>query len=194
MAVVTVSGTDRPITDPRQVSAFLADHGIWYRRFEGLDRLAGDVGDAAILAAFDAPIQEQMERGGYTTADVVDLAPTTPNLDAMLARFSSEHWHSEDEVRFIVEGRGIFHLNLPGAPVFSIETESGDLINVPAGTQHWFDLCSDKTIRCIRLFQDPAGWAPHYVDEGVHEDYTPVCWGPNYLTSDEDDVDSVVKL
>jgi 1,2-dihydroxy-3-keto-5-methylthiopentene dioxygenase len=99
----------------------------------------------------------------------------------MLAKFSKEHTHSEDEVRFTVRGSGVFHIHPPGGPVFAIQVESGDLINVPCGTQHWFDLCNDKTIRCIRLFQDKSGWTPHYIEQSVHERYTPVCLGPAYM-------------
>ena len=32
----------------------------------------------------------------------------------MLNRFNSEHWHDEDEVRFIIEGRGLFHIHPAG--------------------------------------------------------------------------------
>jgi 1,2-dihydroxy-3-keto-5-methylthiopentene dioxygenase len=86
-------------------------------------------------------------------------------------------------VRFTVKGSGVFHIHPKDGPVFAIQVESGDLINVPAGTQHWFDLCNDRTIRCIRLFLDPAGWAPHYVDAPVNERYTPLCLGPAYVKS-----------
>ena len=125
---------------------------------------------------------------------MISVDPETPGIDGMLEKFSKEHTHSEDEVRFTIKGAGIFHINPENGPVFAIQVESGDLINVPSGIQHWFDLCSDKTIRCIRLFQDPSGWTPHYVEDGVHENYAPVCWGPQYLTSDGGDIDSVVKL
>ena len=43
----------------------------------------------------------------------------------------------------------------------------GDLIRVPRGTHHWFDLCSERNIRAIRLFQDVSGWTPQYTDTGV---------------------------
>ena len=92
-----------------------------------------------------------------------------------------------------MNGGGMFHIHPDNGPVFAIQVESGDLINVPKGTKHWFDLCSDKTIRCIRLFLDPAGWSPHYTGSNVHEDYTPVCWGQNYLPH-EGHGDSVVKI
>ena len=119
--------------------------------------------------------------GGYVTADVIDVKPDTPGLDAMLEKFNKEHRHSEDEVRFIVKGRGVFHIHGDDDRVFAIQLDAGDWINVPRATRHWFDLCEDRTIRAIRLFQDKSGWTPHYVEGGVHGEYTPVCWGPEYV-------------
>jgi 1,2-dihydroxy-3-keto-5-methylthiopentene dioxygenase len=69
------------------------------------------------------------------------------------------------------------------------------MVNVPKDTKHWFDLCDDKTIRCIRLFQDPAGWTPHYVHNPINENYIPVCLGPNFIPPKEDDnSDPVVRV
>jgi 1,2-dihydroxy-3-keto-5-methylthiopentene dioxygenase len=112
---------------------------------------------------------------------VIDVFPDTPGLDAMLNRFNSEHWHDEDEVRFIVEGRGVFHVHPPGQPVFAVEVGPGDLIRVPRGTHHWFDLCNDRRIRAIRLFQNPSGWNPNYTHTGVDKGFQPICFGPAYL-------------
>ena len=135
----------------------------------------------AILAAYSDKINELKARGGYVTADVIDVHPGTPGLEGMLARFNSEHWHDEDEVRFIVEGRGLFHVHPSNGPVFAIEVEAGDLIRVPKGTLHWFDLCADRRIRAIRLFQDPSGWAPHYSSSGIDRGFQPVCFGPAFI-------------
>ena len=85
----------------------------------------------------------------------------------MLDRFRKEHTHSEDEVRFILKGRGIFHIHPESGPVFAIQVEGGDLINVPKGTRHWFDLCEERSIRAIRMFQDKTGWTPHYTEENA---------------------------
>src|SRR5262249_57418531 len=100
--------------------------------------------------------------------------------DAMLKKFSSEHWHDEDEVRLIVEGRGLFHIHPPGQAVFAIEVEAGDLIRVPRGTHHWFDLCGEKRIRAIRLFQDKSGWTPHYTESGGEAKVQPRRFGPSH--------------
>ena len=71
-----------------------------------------------------AKIDALKARGGYVTADVIDVTPETPSLEGMLAKFSREHWHDEDEVRFIIEGRGLFHIHPPVGPVFAIEVEA----------------------------------------------------------------------
>ncbi|MET0214434.1 MAG: cupin domain-containing protein [Vicinamibacterales bacterium] len=183
MAVVKIPAENRVLDAPGVVASFLATHGIDYERWT-LDRPVGeDATSEQVLQAYSPEIDALKARGGYRTADVIDVHPDTPNLDAMLAKFSREHWHDEDEVRFIVEGRGLFHIHPVGGPVFALEVEAGDLIRVPRGTHHWFDLCRERRIRAIRLFQDTSGWTPHYTDTGVDQGFQPVCFGPAYVSS-----------
>jgi 1,2-dihydroxy-3-keto-5-methylthiopentene dioxygenase len=185
MAIVNIpaqSGSEQStLRDRAEVTAFLAGHGIEFERWTPDRPVATDATPDAVLAAYAGEIETLKRRGGYTTADVIDVKPETPNLDTMLAKFSREHWHDEDEVRFIIEGRGLFHIHPAAGPVFAIEVESGDLIRVPRGTHHWFDLCGDRRIRAIRLFQDTSGWTPHYTESGVDQGFEPVCFGPAYV-------------
>jgi 1,2-dihydroxy-3-keto-5-methylthiopentene dioxygenase len=181
MATLTFPQEGRVVEDPEEISRFLAEVGIWYGRFEGTDSLAEETGDQEILDAYQAHIERLMAEGGYVTADVINVKPETPGLEAMLNRFNKEHWHDEDEVRFIVDGRGLFHVHPNEGPVFSLEVVKGDMIRVPRGTHHWFDLCADKTIRAIRLFQDPSGWTPHYTETGEETKFQPLCFGPSYI-------------
>ncbi|HWM92607.1 MAG TPA: cupin domain-containing protein [Thermoanaerobaculia bacterium] len=181
MATLTFPQERKVVEDPQEISRFLAGVGIWYSRFEGTDSLPEDASDAEILAAYKEPIQKLMAEGGYVTADVINVKSTTPGLDAMLSRFSKEHWHDEDEVRFIVHGRGLFHIHPPEGKTFSLEVVKGDMIRLPRGTHHWFDLCSDRTIRAIRLFQDQSGWTPHYTESGEDARFQPLCFGPSYI-------------
>jgi 1,2-dihydroxy-3-keto-5-methylthiopentene dioxygenase len=181
MATVTLRDENRVLDTPAEISGFLAPLGIWYRRFEGTDRLPENATDQEILDAYADPIEKLKAEGGYVIADVINVKPETPGLDAMLNRFSREHFHDEDEVRFIVQGRGLFHVHPQEGPVFSIEVVKGDMIRVPRGTHHWFDLCADRTIRAVRLFQDTSGWTPHYTESGVDAGYQPLCFGPAYM-------------
>ena len=129
------------------------------------------------------------------TADVVDVHPDIPNLQVLLDKFNKEHRHAEDEVRFIVKGSGIFYINPEtDAPLFSIELSTGDFINVPAGTKHWFDLCKDRTIRAIRLFKDQSGWTPLYTGDEIAAGYQPLCFGMNPLAGKGVLVEQAVKI
>jgi 1,2-dihydroxy-3-keto-5-methylthiopentene dioxygenase len=181
MALIRIPDENRTLRETSDVRTFLAARGIDYERWEGQPEVPDTSSSEEILAAYAPKIDELKTRGGYVTADVIDVKPETPNLDAMLLKFSSEHWHDEDEVRLIVEGRGLFHIHPTGGPVFAIEVERGDLIRVPKGTHHWFDLCGDRRIRAVRLFQDQSGWTPHYTKSGVDARFQPVCFGPAYF-------------
>lgn len=181
MALVRIPEENRSISDPAQVSAYLAERSIDYEQWTPARSLPIGAPADAILSAYREKIDALKAQGGYVTADVIDVHAETPNLETMLAKFRSEHWHDEDEVRLIVEGRGLFHVHPPNQPVFAIEVEAGDCIRVPRGTHHWFDLCGDKRIRAIRLFQDMAGWTPHYTASGVDGQFQPLCFGPSYI-------------
>jgi 1,2-dihydroxy-3-keto-5-methylthiopentene dioxygenase len=178
MAVLRIPDEDRTLTDADEIKAHLAGVGIDYERWASTSALGSDPSDEELLAAYAPDIERLTAEGGYTAVDVIDLSPDTPNLDVMLAKFSSEHWHDEDEVRLIIEGRGVFHLNPSESEILAVEVRGGDFMRVPRGTKHWFDLCGERRIRAIRLFQDPAGWTPLYTHSDIDSDYQPLCLGP----------------
>lgn len=120
--------------------------------------------EALPLDGFDAPLRDLMDRNGYLTQDEVALRPDTPNLDAICAKFVDEHLHTDDEVRFVLEGEGVFDIRSTDDRWMHVTVEPGDLIVVPAGRNHRFYLTDAKTIRCKRLFKDEAGWVPVYRD------------------------------
>ena len=181
MAIVTIPDENRTLRDIEAITGYLSGIGIDYERWEPSHPLPSDATHEQILAAYAAEIERLKARGGYVTSDVIDVNPRTPGLDEMLARFNREHWHDEDEVRFIIHGRGLFHIRPRQGSVIAIEVEPGDLIRVPRGTWHWFNLCSDREVRAIRLFQDPAGWTPQYTESRVDSNYQPVCLGASYF-------------
>ena len=178
MAIVRIPSEERTIAGDAEVREALGRIGITYERWEATRPVEAGAPPSDVLEAYAPEIERLKQSGGYVTADVIDVTPLTPGLDAMLARFSREHWHDEDEVRFIVKGSGLFHIHPRGGPVHAIEVAAGDLIRVPRGTWHWFDLCASREIRAIRLFQDQAGWTPNYTDSGAEKGYEPLCLGP----------------
>src|SRR5579863_3573249 len=101
MAVVTIPEAQRTIRDAAEIASFLAANDIEYERTSAAAHLPAGSPAEAVLAPYKDKIDEMKARGGYVTADVIDVTAATPNLDAMLNKFNSEHWHDEDEVRFI---------------------------------------------------------------------------------------------
>src|SRR5687767_7306887 len=180
MAIVDVPKKNIRYTEADDIAAYLGGIGIDYERWDNIGEIGPDASDEEILKFYSAEIESLKQKGGYVTADLINVTPETPGLDEMLAKFDREHWHDEDEVRFIVKGRGLFHIAPVNGDVVLIEMEAGDLIRVPRGTRHWFNLCGDRTIRAIRLFQDASGWTPHYTESGIDAGYEPVCFGPGY--------------
>lgn len=189
MAILTIPDENRALQDYDKVRDFLAGINIDYEHWEPVADLQHDASYDEILSAYSKQINELKRRGGYVSADVITVNKDTPGLDAMLAKFNIEHRHDEDEVRYILSGRGLFHIHLQQQQqqqrdqVVVVEVEAGDLICIPRNTLHWFDLCGDRKIRAIRLFQDVSGWTPYYTHSAIDRKYEPVCWGPRYIQS-----------
>jgi 1,2-dihydroxy-3-keto-5-methylthiopentene dioxygenase len=185
MAILRIPDEARTIVDPEQIKNYLAAIGIEYERWPASSSLNEDASDEAILTQYASEIEQLKQRGNYLAADVINVNPSTPGLESMLAKFNIEHTHDEDEVRYIVAGRGLFHIRPQHGAVVAIEVVAGDLIRVPRDTQHWFNLCSDRCVRAIRLFQNQSGWTPHYTRSGIERGYQPVCLGPAYIPPQE---------
>lgn len=181
MAIVKIYGMERTLSDHEDVRRYLSEKGVSYDRWTPSKIVSPAAAPEEVLGAYAHEIAELQAAGGYQTADVIDVRPDTPALEEMLAKFRREHWHDEDEVRFMVHGRGIFHVHPVNGPVMSIEVGAGDLIGIPGGMWHWFDLCAERTIRAIRLFRDPAGWVPRYTASRLEEEHLPLCLGQTYL-------------
>ena len=112
--------------------------------------------------AYQPSLDVLKNQRGYIEQDVVALSPETPNLDAICKKFEDEHHHDDDEVRFVLEGEGIFDIRSNDDRWMRVVVERGDLIVVPKDRHHRFLLTDKKAIRCVRLFKDQAGWVPHY--------------------------------
>ena len=125
MAVVTICNENKTITNIDEITSHLAACGIDYERWNPSHPIADDAPAEEILHAYSREIDALKNRGGYVTADVIDVSPATPGLDQMLAKFKREHWHDEDEVRFIIAGRGLFHIHASTGDVLAIEVEAG---------------------------------------------------------------------
>lgn len=152
--------------DPTVIAAELAERGIGFERWPARAELPAGAGPDAVLAAYAQEIQAVQARGSYPTVDAIRMTPDHPDREALRQKFLSEHTHAEDEVRFFVEGRGLFCLHL-GEEVLQVLCEADDWISVPAGTKHWFDMGAEPSFCAIRFFDNPEGWVAQFSGDPI---------------------------
>jgi 1,2-dihydroxy-3-keto-5-methylthiopentene dioxygenase len=172
MTRLTVFALEDPLlrvadtTDVRRIEHALSGIGIRYERWPAAAALQADADEAVVLASYGAEVDRLKAECGYQAADVVRLRRGVENAAVLRAKFLDEHVHDEDEVRFFVEGRGAFYLRSDQG-VHRVICERGDLLSVPAGTRHWFDMGPDPEFTAIRLFTDPQGWVARFTGDPV---------------------------
>lgn len=172
MTILEVPERNHTTADGDEIRAYLNDRGIVFERWSASVPLSLEANQETVLAAYEHALRPYMERHGYQTADVIRVHPELEGIEAIRAKFLDEHTHSEDEVRFFVEGKGAFWFNLGGdEPVFCVVCEAGDLIGVPAGVRHWFDMGGKPFVTAIRVFSNKEGWVPAYTNSGISARY-----------------------
>lgn len=174
MANIVIRTSGDEIFGKEAIAGYLHDRGLLYRSW-GIGRIKSSLrnsytlrfGDRrALLKLYAGEIMELKAGQGYVTEDLEVLSDQIPCLDAILEKFSREHHHTDDEVRFVIDGGGVFTIR-QDALIFDVAVEPGDLLVVPAYTRHWFNLTEERKIKCIRIFKDPAGWEAVYDLLGV---------------------------
>ncbi|MCT4793305.1 MULTISPECIES: cupin domain-containing protein [Exiguobacterium] len=175
MATVLFQKTNERYTDQNEVSAFLVSRGVLYEQWD-VSKLPVELVDTytltdadkqTILDTFQPEITDVSERRGYQTADIISLSDATPNLDELLVNFQKEHHHTDDEVRFIVSGHGVFAIQDDEVGYYNIELNPGDLISVPVNTRHYFTLQEDRKVVAVRIFVTTDGWVPIYEKDPI---------------------------
>ena len=171
MTTLSIFGQDQPerartfTENPAEIRELLASHGVRFEQWPTRDLPAG-ASQEEILEAYGDEVAKLQAECGFQAADVVSLNPDNPQKEAFRKKFLDEHTHREDEVRFFVRGQGLFYLHF-GNQVFAVLCRKNDLISVPDGTRHWFDMGPEPEFTCIRLFTNPEGWAADFTGEDI---------------------------
>ena len=153
-------------SDRAQMAAELARIDVAFEQWEASQAVQPGDPPEAIMAAYRDDIDRLVEANGFRSVDVVSIAPDNPQREAMRAKFLDEHFHKEDEVRFFVAGSGLFTLHV-GDKVYELLCEAGDLVSVPDGMTHWFDMGPEPSFVAIRFFTEPDGWVGHFTGSDI---------------------------
>jgi len=152
--------------DPTVITFELQSRGIDFERWPTPIDLKEKASEASILSAYSEEIAHVQSEGRYPTVDAIRMTPEHPQREELRQKFLAEHTHAEDEVRFFVEGRGLFCLHIK-QEVLLVLCEKNDLISVPAGTRHWFDMGSKPQFCALRFFNNPEGWIANFTGDSI---------------------------
>jgi len=153
----------------------MQDIGVQLERWPTKD-ISDDADSELVKAAYADEITRLNRLYGFQSIDVVALKPDNPQAAEYRSKFLAEHTHRDFEVRFFVDGSGLFYLHV-GDRVYAIMCEKGDLISVPENTTHWFDMGAKPDFKCIRFFVIPDGWVGDFTGDDIasrhisYEDY-----------------------
>ncbi|MFP5111065.1 1,2-dihydroxy-3-keto-5-methylthiopentene dioxygenase [Bacillaceae bacterium C204] len=170
MAYITFQNKDEQIQVQEEVAGFLESQDVIYETWD-ISKLPVELVEKyllsgeekeQILSAFAGEIADISARRSYKAHDVISLSENTPNLDVLLTNFKNEHHHTDDEVRFIVSGHGVFIIQGKDGEFFEVHLNPGDLISVPENTRHYFTLEEDRKVVAVRIFVTTEGWVPIY--------------------------------
>ncbi len=176
MSRLRIFADDAPETpefDSRDFDAItcaLEKIGVGFERWQASQPITSGASQEEVIAAYRDDIDRITLERGFTSIDVVSIAPDNPKREELRGKFLDEHYHQEDEVRFFVAGSGLFTLHVDGK-VYEIECVKDDLISVPDGTTHWFDMGPEPDFVAIRFFQKPDGWVGHFTGTDIAQKF-----------------------
>jgi 1,2-dihydroxy-3-keto-5-methylthiopentene dioxygenase len=175
MSLLTIYADNQPeqggsYRDFPSIEQQLKAIGVRFERWQADCELAADADQDDILAAYHDPIERLKHQYGFKSVDIINLNADHPEKAALRQKFLAEHIHDDFEVRFFIDGCGVFFLHA-GDKVYSVLCEKGDLISVPAGAKHWFDMGENPGFTCIRLFTTPDGWVANFTGSDIAKSF-----------------------
>jgi 1,2-dihydroxy-3-keto-5-methylthiopentene dioxygenase len=154
------------LTDFDPIADTLREQGVRFERWEAKQPLSDEADSEEVLNAYRDAIGKLNDRHAFQSVDVVAIRPDNPQKSEFRHKFLAEHTHDDFEIRFFVDGRGLFYLHIDGK-VYLVLCEKGDLISVPANTTHWFDMGTEPDFKCIRFFTTQEGWIGQFTGSEI---------------------------
>ncbi|MFF4489524.1 cupin [Streptomyces sp. NPDC001544] len=171
--------------DDRRIAEVLAPLGVRFESWE-TGRVDRDASDAALIDAYRPEIEAFNSDGRNRKAETITVRLDETNQEwvedvlASREKYFNEHTHSEDEIWFFADGGACFYIRAEGK-VHILVAGDGNLLSLPAGTRHWFDMGLRPDYRAIRLYLTSEGFDGQftgnkiangfpYVEDVVRED------------------------
>jgi len=163
-AVLSLDG--KIFSFPEEVKQALRSEGIEYQFIEVDPGLNTD--KESVLKQFSKLIRDFKSKG-YQSHDYIYLSDNKQGpqkMNEILGKFSKEHHHPGDGIRFITAGSGKFRIKKLTGGWFDLIVQVGDLIVMPSNRKHRFSMSPNaygiRSLGAIRLFKKVGGWKAEY--------------------------------
>ncbi len=157
-------------SEHEEIAQVLSTIGVRFEKWEANAVLPRGASEQDIRDAYKNDIDRLCTENGYQHVDIVRMFPDNPKKFEFRNKFLNEHIHLEDEVRFFVEGSGLFYLHA-GEKVYRVLCEEGDLISIPPRYTHWFDMGDHPHFTAIRFFLNKDGWIGHFTGSEISKKF-----------------------
>ncbi len=154
------------LQDADKISQRLHEVGVCFERWPVDKAIANTASPAELLNAYQEKIDQSKKEKKFIAVDVFRLNSFTPDPDQERGKLLEEHINPKSGLCFFVAGTGIFYLHTD-KKVYVVYCQSGDVISLPAGMPHWFDMGPTPHFTCLRFFNSPHGWETYYTESDI---------------------------
>lgn len=160
-ALATLDTPNKVLTHAEDIASILAEHGVRFERWQ-----PGPLEKGASEAQMIAASQTQIDALGYSAVEVFSVGSDQPHKDELRAMHQKMRRFSEDHARLFIAGQGLYTLQV-GDYLYAVRCEKNDLLVIPAGLSHGFDIGENPYCVTLCLSNSVRGLTPECVAGGA---------------------------
>jgi 1,2-dihydroxy-3-keto-5-methylthiopentene dioxygenase len=142
------------LSHAEDIASTLATVGVKFVQMPVQEPVVAGAASAEVLAASRGQTERLLSEYGYASFDLLNLCDERGQGGEQASRPRQQQACAAAHLHYFLAGRGLLALHI-GEYVYSLVCEKGDLLQLPAGTPHWFDGGEHPRVAVLQLFDSP---------------------------------------